>query len=56
MKLFTFATSPYARKVRIVLDYKGIALRADRAMLFARPQGRPAQHVSARGGAGAGAR
>jgi glutathione S-transferase len=24
MKLFTFATSPYARKVRIVLDYKGI--------------------------------
>ena len=25
MKLFTFATSPYARKVRIVLDYKGIA-------------------------------
>jgi glutathione S-transferase len=25
MKLFTFATSPYARKVRIVLDYKGAA-------------------------------
>ena len=25
MKLFTFATSPYARKVRIVMDYKGIA-------------------------------
>lgn len=25
MKLFTFATSPYARKIRIVLDYKGIA-------------------------------
>ncbi len=25
MKLFTFATSPYARKVRMVLDYKGIA-------------------------------
>jgi glutathione S-transferase len=25
MKLFTFATSPYARKVRIVLDFKGIA-------------------------------
>lgn len=25
MKLFTFATSPYARKVRIVLDYKGVA-------------------------------
>jgi glutathione S-transferase len=25
MKLFTFATSPYARKVRIVLDYKGLA-------------------------------
>jgi glutathione S-transferase len=24
VKLFTFATSPYARKVRIVLDYKGI--------------------------------
>jgi glutathione S-transferase len=24
MKLFTFATSPYARKVRIVLDHKGI--------------------------------
>jgi glutathione S-transferase len=24
IKLFTFATSPYARKVRIVLDYKGI--------------------------------
>src|SRR5690349_16951548 len=23
MKLFTFATSPYARKVRIVLDHKG---------------------------------
>jgi glutathione S-transferase len=25
VKLFTFATSPYARKARIVLDYKGIA-------------------------------
>jgi glutathione S-transferase len=25
MKLFTFATSPYARKVRLVLDYKGLA-------------------------------
>src|SRR5271169_3172606 len=25
MKLYTFATSPYARKVRIVLDYKRIA-------------------------------
>jgi glutathione S-transferase len=25
MKLFTFATSPYARKVRIVMDYKDIA-------------------------------
>jgi glutathione S-transferase len=25
MKLFTFATSPYARKVRIALDYKAIA-------------------------------
>lgn len=24
MKLFTFATSPYARKVRIVMDYKGV--------------------------------
>jgi glutathione S-transferase len=24
MKLFTFATSPYARKVQMVLDYKGI--------------------------------
>ena len=24
MKLFTFATSPYARKVRMVLDYKGV--------------------------------
>jgi glutathione S-transferase len=24
MKLFTFATSPYARKVRMALDYKGI--------------------------------
>ena len=24
MKLYTFATSPYARKVRIVLDHKGI--------------------------------
>lgn len=24
LKLFTFATSPYARKVRIVLDYKGV--------------------------------
>lgn len=25
MKLFTFATSPYARKAQMVLDYKGIA-------------------------------
>lgn len=25
MKLFTYATSPYARKVRMALDYKGIA-------------------------------
>ncbi len=25
MKLFTFATSPYARKVQMMLDYKGIA-------------------------------
>ncbi|MGH7985424.1 MAG: glutathione S-transferase family protein [Candidatus Binataceae bacterium] len=25
MKLFTFATSPYARKVRMILDYKGIS-------------------------------
>ena len=25
MKLFTYATSPYARKVRMMLDYKGIA-------------------------------
>lgn len=25
MKLFTFATSPYARKVRIVLDFKGVS-------------------------------
>lgn len=25
MKLYTFATSPYARKVRIALDYKGVA-------------------------------
>lgn len=24
MKLFTFSTSPYARKVRMVLDYKGV--------------------------------
>src|SRR6202140_351117 len=24
MKLFTFATSPYARKVRMVLEYKGL--------------------------------
>ena len=24
MKLFTYATSPYARKVRMVLDYKGV--------------------------------
>jgi len=24
MKLFTFATSPYARKVRMMLEYKGI--------------------------------
>jgi glutathione S-transferase len=24
MKLFTFATSPYARKVRMALDYKGV--------------------------------
>jgi glutathione S-transferase len=28
MKLFTFATSPYARKARIVLDHKGIAYEA----------------------------
>jgi len=28
MKLFTFATSPYARKIRMVLDYKGIAYEA----------------------------
>jgi glutathione S-transferase len=28
MKLFSFATSPYARKVRIVLDYKGIPYEA----------------------------
>ena len=28
MKLFTFATSPYARKARMVLDYKGIAYEA----------------------------
>ncbi len=25
MKLFTYATSPYARKVRMVLEYKGLA-------------------------------
>jgi glutathione S-transferase len=25
MKLFTFATSPYARKVQMMLDFKGIA-------------------------------
>jgi glutathione S-transferase len=25
MKLFTYATSPYARKVRMMLDYKGVA-------------------------------
>lgn len=25
MKLFTYATSPYARKVRIALDYKGVS-------------------------------
>jgi glutathione S-transferase len=25
MKLFTFATSPYARKVQMMLDYKGLA-------------------------------
>lgn len=25
MKLFTFATSPYARKVRMALDYKGVS-------------------------------
>ena len=25
MKLFTFTTSPYARKVRIALDYKGVS-------------------------------
>ena len=24
LKLFTFATSPYARKIQIVLDYKGV--------------------------------
>lgn len=28
MKLFTFTTSPYARKVRIALDYKGITYEA----------------------------
>jgi len=28
MKLFSFATSPYARKVRIVLDYKGVPYEA----------------------------
>lgn len=28
MKLFTFATSPYARKVRMALDFKGIACEA----------------------------
>ncbi len=28
MKLFTFATSPYARKVRMALDFKGIAYEA----------------------------
>ncbi len=28
MKLFTFATSPYARKARMALDYKGIAYEA----------------------------
>jgi glutathione S-transferase len=28
MKLFTFATSPYARKVQMMLDYKGIAYEA----------------------------
>jgi glutathione S-transferase len=28
MKLFTFATSPYARKVRIVLDHKGVPYEA----------------------------
>ena len=25
MKLYTFATSPYARKVRMALDIKGVA-------------------------------
>lgn len=25
LKLFTFATSPYARKVRMALDYKGVS-------------------------------
>jgi glutathione S-transferase len=25
MKLFTYATSPYARKVRMALDYKGVS-------------------------------
>lgn len=29
MKLFTYATSPYARKVRMALDYKGIAYEAE---------------------------
>lgn len=28
MKLFTFATSPYARKVRIVMDHKGVPYEA----------------------------
>ena len=28
MKLFTFATSPYARKVRMELDYKGVSYEA----------------------------
>ena len=46
MKLFTFATSPYARKVRIVLDYKGIAYEPDRAMLLAGSQGGPARGES----------
>jgi glutathione S-transferase len=25
MKLFTYVTSPYARKVRMALDYKGVS-------------------------------
>ena len=48
MKLFTFATSPYARKVRIVLDYKGIAYETDRTLLLTRSQGRPPHYFGAR--------